>query len=763
LPTRTPMLSIGAFDGKGLLPDMNGEIVEVAKAPDGEKLLRRVQYDYHNEHVYLAIPTGVARDETLLQDRIMVWEEINEKLLAEIQKWQPQGERAKHFGFMTHQPKGYLLPEIYDAVGFTGKYGGIQRACFLKKGDQWQPLLMVKMRDEPVGPTLEEVATNPMFVSGFRDYLKQKGFKPMDFLPPATMTQLLQEVSAGGALPAEERLWEMVRPARVEDAQANPALYYHTHLYRNTIFIEQWRTEAERLWQGQGTEQYGFANTESRTYFDQGYRIHGCVNISPAFLDEGHLRDGIDLMNMFKLGANKVARSEDWCVSPRLTQTNSYLVSVLRAGTKYNANVISMYLVSTPRWAIRPETVRLNAYSEIAQGAKVLVPYCGVPTFTFTEACSFMESLPMLRTLQNLVYEIGQVEDYIMPSKVVPAQVALGWSTTTDIWDMTENDSDHRQLGRLRHPDNNVYSVERQSLYLGLLHNQTKVDILSEEDVIDGYLKDYRVYFLVADHLRPEAAQAIKKWVAAGGTLVSLAGGGLRDHLDKEQDILKDVLGIKGQNLIKREFDVRPKATLLHLAPVDTITFVSGKTAEEPLAPMPVLAFKQELEPDQAQVWGRYENGDPAVLHNKFGKGQAITFGALPGLAYVKSAVPMLPFGRGIDPEKDLSARIVTDYDPNLRRIIDLPLQLAHVRKRVETSEPLVESGLLKADDAYVIPMANWGLQAIANLQVTLRDLGPVKSVASQQQGDLQFTRTPDGVTAQMPLTLTDFLIVKKK
>jgi len=767
-PTNTPVLSIGAYDGGTQLADVHGVSVDLAADPLGTRLLRRVEYAHHGKYVDLVIPTGMARDEALLRGEILTVEEINEKLLAEIQAFQPVGTRARRFGFITHHPAGYLLPEIYDAIGFTGPYGGIQTACYLKNGQGWEPFLMAKMGDEPVGPALQELRTNPELVRGFRQYLKRQGFSPLSFLLLKDLKQMLAKREQGDPLPGDDDLWRMVRPTRTDEAYQNPQLYYHTHLYRNSIFIDRWRSESDKFWKNQSESDInwetepGFVNAQTKEFYEQGHRIHGNVNISPAFLDEGHLRDGVDLMNMFKRGANKSARSEDWYVGPRLVQTNSYLVSVLRAGTKYHDNLISMYLVSTPRWGIAPKTVRLNAYSEIAQGAKVLVPYCGVPSFNHSEGCSYMESVPILQTLQSLIYEIGDVEDYIMTSKVVPARVALGWSTTTDIWDMVENDSAKRQLGRLKHPDNNVYAVERQSLYLGLLHNQAKVDILSEEDVIDGYLKDYQVYFLVADHLRPEAARAIKNWVAEGGTLVSLPGGGLLDHLNADQDILKEVLGVNNQNLIKREYDVRPKLTLLHMAPIDTITFEPDMRAAD-LPPLPVLAFKQELEPDdRAEVWGRYENGDPAVLYNKHGKGQAITFGALPGLAYVKSAIPLLPFGRGIDPDKDLSARIVTDYEPGLRDIIDLPLRLAGIRKRVITSEPLVETGLLESEESHIIPMANWSLKAVTPLKVVLRDMGPIRSVRSQQHGELDFQQTQQGVEFKLPLELTDFLVIEK-
>ena len=104
----------------------------------------------------------------------------------------------------------------------------------------------------------------------------------------------------------------------------------------------------------------------------------------------------------------------------------------------------------------------------------------------------------------------------------------------------------------------------------------------------------------------------------------------------------------------------------------------------------------------------------------------------------------------------------MTDYEPGLRDIIDLPLRLAGIRKRVITSEPLVETGLLESEESHIIPMANWSLKAVTPLKVVLRDMGPIRSVRSQQHGELDFQQTQQGVEFKLPLELTDFLVIEK-
>ena len=62
---------------------------------------------------------------------------------------------------------------------------------------------------------------------------------------------------------------------------------------------------------------------------------------------------------------------------------------------------------------------------------------------------------------------------------------------------------------------------------------------------------------------------------------------------------------------------------------------------------VPVIVWRQTLEPADGTVLGWYKDGRPAVVAKSHGKGRAYLFGFLPGQAYLKSGLLNAPPDRG--------------------------------------------------------------------------------------------------------------------
>lgn len=145
------------------------------------------------------------------------------------------------------------------------------------------------------------------------------------------------------------------------------------------------------------------------------------------------------------------------------------------------------------------------------------------------------------------------------------------------------------------------------------------------------------------DHINSESARVLRNWVADGGILISVAGGGFLSEYNEPSQILNEVYGIEEFVLKKRTNRLRVKLELIHANPFDKIIFT--KDGIDYI--LPVLGYKQTFKVKGGKVIGTYLNGEPAIVMNNYGKGKALIVGALPGHAYFYKAFPLKPYGRG--------------------------------------------------------------------------------------------------------------------
>ena len=62
-----------------------------------------------------------------------------------------------------------------------------------------------------------------------------------------------------------------------------------------------------------------------------------------------------------------------------------------------------------------------------------------------------------------------------------------------------------------------LHNNERKALYYALRHAQIPVDFLSEDDVIDGRAKDYKLIYVTQQYLHSKCVDSLQKWCEAGG------------------------------------------------------------------------------------------------------------------------------------------------------------------------------------------------------------------------------------------------------
>src|SRR5262249_26425919 len=134
-------------------------------------------------------------------------------------------------------------------------------------------------------------------------------------------------------------------------------------------------------------------------------------------------------------------------------------------------------------------------------------------------------------------HEAGMFEDYVVDGKVRSARVGLLLSSVDEIRTGVNNFS----LA--------LHHNERKALYYALRHSQVPVDFLSEDDLISGLAKDYRVIYVGAQWRHSGAVNALRRFTEAGGTVVALAGGGFRDEFNRPNPKANELYGIKSEKL----------------------------------------------------------------------------------------------------------------------------------------------------------------------------------------------------------------------
>jgi beta-galactosidase len=202
--------------------------------------------------------------------------------------------------------------------------------------------------------------------------------------------------------------------------------------------------------------------------------------------------------------------------------------------------------------------------------------------------------------------------------------------------------------------------AERDSLmgiYRAFFEKQIPVDFVNPAAMEQNSLNQYKVLFIPYPvMLSSRVAEEIKQYISQGGTAVAEARLAWNDARGFTSPAipghgLDQVFGAR-EKLITPEAEprlvIQPSAGLIGLKEGDSI---------------PVQIFKEDLQPlGNARVLARFQDGEPAMVANKYGHGIAILIGSFVGLAYqrqhaVATQELIVSLGRlaGIRPEVRIS------------------------------------------------------------------------------------------------------------
>jgi hypothetical protein len=254
----------------------------------------------------------------------------------------------------------------------------------------------------------------------------------------------------------------------------------------------------------------------------------------------------------------------------------------------------------------------------------------------------------------TVLHAAAAVEDWTLGATPVPAQVAIVYAQSSEIWEAHSSPS-QLAFGDVVYRAFEGLWTEKQMLHVALAtYLQLTVDVLPEVEVAaPGRLDQYKLIYLVDPHLHTAAADAITSWVWNGGTIWSQARAATRDEYN-QSTIQTD--------LISRLFDSRylpskaaasiellsgpphkyqevgpPGQAVLDLPQLDTV--IVGNFS------FPALACVEALHGfEGANVHGHFgRSSRPALISFAAGKGTVWRLATVLGAPMAATADP--PFG----------------------------------------------------------------------------------------------------------------------
>ncbi len=505
------------------------------------------------------------------------------------------------------------------------------------------------------------------------------------------------------------------------------------------------------------------------TFLGEEHDVLTGVNYSPH---GNYLVTEHNYIRAFKMKALSMPWSEDyiWQIPEFSVQVMGYLTTAFRAGAKYHDMPIHMYVMphspgNTPR------NFRLSFYTAVAHGSTMINYFCASPlAVASTENYVATDDIPMWRAIHDCTHETGRFEDYVMDGRVRPARVGLVLSSVDDFKSQASN-------ARLA-----VHNNERKAIYYALRHAQVPVDMLSEDDVIDGYADEYDVIYLTQRWAHSRFIKALERWVERGGTLVALAGGGFMDEFNRPNPRAAALYGVATQELREDPnlLDIirHPNATfqskqdLPRYEPFDAVSWTLDDVRRDDVG---VMIWRQTLTVDDGEVLGVYRDGSPAVVAKQHGRGRAVLFGFLPGQAYLKSGLPLRPVDRGAT-DAAFTHYLPTTMDRGLRdALVDAFLPETFERP-VVSSVDLVESSVIDTFETsqrrflpgrtrprqtrMAVPLMNYTGEPIPDMTLEIRDIDRVNAVHSVEHGELAHELQDGSLVIRMPLDVTDMLLI---
>jgi hypothetical protein len=560
--------------------------------------------------------------------------------------------------------------------------------------------------------TAAAILQTPQLLSYFRDWLRRQGLTPA----------LLGAVNWETVEPADDRAKLNAPNAPIEYARR----FYHTRRFINHYTALYFRSATEAV------EKYYPKAGMIAVNYQAGPMQFGFVGNNND-LDKGQ----IDIFELGRERAFKGVMMEDWVHGWDLGVGREALAAeMMRAAGRRHDLPLAGYLVGG-------EAIRAEYFTYLMHGVKENGLYLYGPISNIGPAWS--DDANALAQIADTTRQVKKFEHLIAPAKLRPAKVALLVATTSDIM----------QVKGL------YFCPERQNLFIAMQHSYVPVEVVSEQDIADeNRLKDYSLLMVTDPQVRGDVQRKIADWVKGGGRLWASVGAMSWDEYNQPSRILNDVFGVKNQSVIMQDGGIQPSAeswspnvskfSYKQLGTIKTDSPVFAANVE-----IPVWGAKLDCTPSTAQIIGTYQDGKPAILLNRYGRGEAMLIGALVGEAYVRARYP-----ENLIKEWTIQEGWKFESGAEARALATALVNGAQIISPVSLSVPGVYTSVMETADATLVFLNNATGRQLPQVTVRLSGLQNVRRAESARREKIAYQVEKDQLILQMPLENTDIICV---
>lgn len=711
-------------------------VIELATRPDENSIIKKFEESFTGSLTSFLVSPEIEKDADSLEtasqmtNRRLSWaykatggkRYSPEKLIIQTSFWAPQREElnlkeAEVLWLLGFNTVGNQMKEVKEKYQFKipghcwANFGPevsredtetqIKRVAesYRKNNYEIERMNIFNFSDEVTCPAIKG---NKNALSNFHNYLKAKKIKP----------EQLGVKKIEDVIPIETP--DQLKEAQKKNEKAANRIFYYTSRFRQESTNQRFKWLTDAVHKYIKKDIYTSTLVADHPYF-AGTGLGMGMGPNPAW---GSTPLACDWFGMAREFSVDMAGIEDWMglqymYGPNWTwegfQLMGFQAAIFRSGS--NGKIPIMAWI-TPSNEVN---LRLKTSSALCQGAKHFFYWTYGPTATSTENYwSDLES--EYYGIATITRQLTMAEKFLAEEELRPTKIALLYSISSDLWQ----------------PFGYVSMLERRLTYLALVHLQYLVDMITEEDILAGKLKKYSVLYVTDPCISEEAIKEIKKWVKNGGYIRGTCAAGTRNQFNEKISGLSDVFGIKPHPEIKTQqgrWHIR--GALNEIPYLDTIQAI-GDRKSLPLAPqfsyqepLGVIGVKVSFKPTTGKVFAIFNDGSPAAVINKYGKGYAEFIGSCPAIAYGKEA-------------KFVANDLKEKWNSNSRKwVIGNVIQKSY--KPVEISEPVVEVGVYDSKYGTAIVLANFTYQPIKNLHIKVDVSKKPLKVVSCEKGLLNF------------------------